>query len=180
MSKLFWNKSIVSGSKLFGNSSGPMKWARETLISQWNLFSCSFSACYVAFDNVTTLDININEHFTCWHEFPSLAQLMVHHVWICSKKENTMVLPIFILFTIVFVSNSITMHCIETTVSEPNWSRRLSREIISRDFFSKIFLEIQTQILICKNTFINHRIEHGFLWKHVWFQVPTKILRVNY
>ena len=64
LSKLFWNQKIVSWSKIqktknwcFGNRSRPMKWARETLFSQLDLFICSLSACYVAFNNITTVNL---------------------------------------------------------------------------------------------------------------------------
>ena len=64
LSELFWNQKIVSGSKIqkktkkwcLVNRSRPMKWARETLISQWYLFICFLSAYYVASSRITTVD----------------------------------------------------------------------------------------------------------------------------
>ena len=62
LSKLFLNQKIISGWKIqktkkwcFGNRSRPMKWAHETLISQWYLFICFLSACYVASSRITTV-----------------------------------------------------------------------------------------------------------------------------
>ena len=68
LSKWFWNQAIVSGSKpqktkkkwCFRNRSRPMKWARETLISQWYLFICFLPACYVPSSRITTVHWNEN------------------------------------------------------------------------------------------------------------------------
>ena len=67
------------------NSSRPMKWARETLFSQWDLFICSLSACFVAFNNITTV-----------HSLPNKIVFSMYPVNEQTRLKNLLLLSVFL------------------------------------------------------------------------------------
>ena len=107
LSKLFWNQKIVRWSKIqktkkwcFGNRSRPMKWARETLISQWYLFICFLSAFYVASSRITTVLVLLQFH--CRWEKSSCKNWRIYMVTNTWRNVSTNVSTLSAKNTLIF------------------------------------------------------------------------------